>query len=121
MYRYLTVRSDCRYSESVPARVLVELLDSVPGLRRTDLACYEAEGSLDWLHLALIACDSAGNYAVHRGKVPERVNMVELICSSDRPRAGENAQALAVRLADALGWEVADPDADEVLQTGPTE
>jgi len=119
VYRYLTVRSDCRYGESVPARVLVELLDSVPGLRRTDLACYEAEGGRDWLHLALIACDSAGNYAVHKGKVPERVNMVELICSSGSPRAYEDARALAVKMADALGWEVADPDTDEVLHPDP--
>jgi hypothetical protein len=68
VYRYLTVRSDCRYGESVPARVLVELLDSVPGLRRTGLAFCEAESGLDWLHLALIACDGAGTYAVHKGR-----------------------------------------------------
>ncbi|WP_194890995.1 hypothetical protein [Catenulispora pinisilvae] len=91
MYRYLTVRSDDRYGESVPVDVLVELLESVPGLRRTDLAFYEAEADLDWLHLALIACDGAGNYAVRKGKVPERVNMVELICSSGCPRAYEGA------------------------------
>ncbi len=119
MYRYLTVRSDRRYGGSVPAAVLVELLDSVPGLRRADLAFYEAEDGLDWLHLALIACDEDGNYAVDKGKLPPRVTMVELICSSGPPGAYENARALAARIADALGWEVADPDADELPQVGP--
>ncbi|MEV7783295.1 hypothetical protein [Kitasatospora sp. NPDC088351] len=119
MYRYLTVRSDCRYSESTPASVLVECLDSVPGLRRTDLAFYEAEGGPDWLHVTLAACDSTGSYAVHEGTVPQRVNVVELICSSGGgPPAYEAAQALAARMAALLGWEVADPESDEVLHTG---
>ncbi|MET8630506.1 hypothetical protein ABZW30_43555 [Kitasatospora sp. NPDC004669] len=100
--------------------MLVELLDSVPGLRRSDLGCYEAEDGLDRLDLSLIACNEAGNYAVHKGKVPERINMVELICSSGSPQAYESALALAVRIADTLGWEVADPDTDEVLHARPT-
>jgi hypothetical protein len=46
--------------------------------------------------------------------------MVELICSSGFTQAYENARALTARIADALDWEVADPDADEVPQAGPT-
>lgn len=116
MYRYLTVRSDCRYSESVPTCALVEYLDSVPGLRRTDLAFYRAEDGLDWLHVTIAACDGAGNYAAHEGRVPQRLNMVELICSSAGGYpAYEAARVLAVGIADLLGWEVTDSESNEVL------
>lgn len=121
MYRYLIVRSDRLYGESVPACVLGEHLDSVPGLRRTDLAFYTAEDGLDWLHVTIAACDGAGNYAAHAGRVPERVNMVELICSSaDGHPAYEALQELAVKIADLLAWEVADSESDEVLYARPS-
>ncbi|WP_369036271.1 hypothetical protein [Streptomyces adonidis] len=114
VYTYLTVRSDRRYGESVAARVLVEFLDSVSELRRTDLAFYEAVDGVGWLQVVMADCDSDGNYAVHKGTAPQRVNVVELICSdADGPRAWETARELAARIADVLGWEVADPEAGE--------
>ncbi|WP_405535870.1 hypothetical protein OG787_19420 [Streptomyces sp. NBC_00075] len=114
MYTYVTVRSDCRYGESVPARVLVEYLDSAPELRRIDLAFYEAVDGVGWLHVVMADCDSDGNYAAHKGRMPQRVNVVELVCSdADGPRTREIARELAARIADVLGWEVADPEADE--------
>ncbi|GAA2740342.1 hypothetical protein [Kitasatospora cinereorecta] len=116
MYWYLTVRSDSHYGESVPTSVLVEYLDSVPGLRRADLACYRAEDGLEWLDVTIAACDSAGNYAAHAGRVPPQVNMVELICSSAGGRpAYEAARVVAAGIADLLGWEVADSESGEVL------
>ncbi|MGW1786450.1 hypothetical protein ACWCQQ_46380 [Streptomyces sp. NPDC002143] len=52
--------------------------------------------------------------------MPQRVNIVELICSSaDGHPAYEAAQELAARIADLLGWEVADSESDEVLYAGP--
>ncbi|NNN33287.1 hypothetical protein HLK59_23585 [Streptomyces sp. S3(2020)] len=121
MYRYLVVRSDCLHGESVPSCVLREYLDSVPGLRRTDLAFYTAAEGFDWLHVTIAACDGAGNYAAHTGRVPRRVNMVELICSSAGGRSAYDAlRELAVRIADLLGWEVADSESDEVLYARPT-
>ncbi|MFJ4572037.1 hypothetical protein ACIP4W_11495 [Streptomyces sp. NPDC088846] len=116
IYRYLTVRSDCRYGESVATCVLVEYLDSVSGLQRTDPAFYRAEDGLDWLHVTIAACDGAGNYVAHEGRVPQRVNMVELICSSTGGHpAYEAARVLAAGIADLLGWEVTDSESDEVL------
>ncbi|GAA2795067.1 hypothetical protein GCM10010441_20420 [Kitasatospora paracochleata] len=116
MYWYLTVRSDGHYSKSVPNHVLVEHLDAVPGLRRTDLAFYRAEDGLEWLDVTIAACDSAGNYAAHAGWVPPQVNMVELICSAAGGRpAYEAARVVAAGIADLLGWEVVDSESGEVL------
>ncbi|MER6129606.1 hypothetical protein ABT173_45045 [Streptomyces sp. NPDC001795] len=70
--------------------------------------------------MTIAACDDAGNYAAYKGKVPQRVNMVELICSSaDGPQAYEAVLALAIGIADELGWEVADAETDEVLHSRP--
>jgi len=63
MYTYLTVRSDCRYGESVAARVPVEFLDSVAELRRTDLSFYEAADGVGRLQVVIADCDIDGNYA----------------------------------------------------------
>jgi hypothetical protein len=109
MYEYLTVRSDSRHAGSVPTAVLVEHLDSMPGLQRTDLAFYAARDGRDWLHLTIALCDSAGNYAAPEGQVPQQANMVELICATaDGAAAHEAALAVAVGIADLLGREVAD-------------
>ncbi|MGW2084741.1 hypothetical protein [Streptomyces sp. NPDC001880] len=116
MYRYLAVRSDLSHSGSVPTDVVVDCLDSMPGLRKTDLVFYEAEGGLGRVHVTIAACDSAGNYAAHRGRAPQRANLVELVCcSADGLRA---AQALATRIADTLGWEVVDTEADDAPDRG---
>ncbi|MEU9132451.1 hypothetical protein AB0D08_30810 [Kitasatospora sp. NPDC048540] len=116
MYRYLTVRSDRRYSGSVATCALVEHLDSVPGLRKADSAFYRAEDGFDWLHVTLAACDAAGNHSAHAGRVPRRVTMVELICSSAGGHpAYRAAREVAAGIADLLGWEVADSESDEVL------
>jgi hypothetical protein len=121
-----SVRSDCRYSESVRTDLLVEFLDSVSDLRCTDHpAYYQGKGELGWLRVLIVACDSAGNYAVREGEVPQRVNMVELICCSGdgtkvyEPQAVEAATAMATRIADQLGWEIVDDETGEVLHTGP--
>ncbi|MFJ9844850.1 hypothetical protein ACIRYZ_31270 [Kitasatospora sp. NPDC101155] len=115
---YLTVRSDCRYGESVSTCVLVTYLDSVPGLRRTGLSSYQTEEGLDWIHVTIAACNSTGSYAVYADRVPQRVNKVLLICSSS---GGGYAIALALaeKIADLLGWEVADDESDEVQYTAP--
>ncbi|MFD8757268.1 hypothetical protein ACFV0O_40790 [Kitasatospora sp. NPDC059577] len=75
MYWYLTVRSDRRHGGSVPVCALVRHLEAVPGLRRTDPASYQTEAGPDWLTVTVAACDEAGNYAVHAGRVAQRVNV----------------------------------------------
>ncbi|MFF0413136.1 hypothetical protein ACFYUY_22175 [Kitasatospora sp. NPDC004745] len=119
MYRYLSVRSDARHRAGVPACVLVEHLDAAPGLRRSDAACYLAADGHHWLSVVLAACDDAGNHAVHEGRVADRINLVELICSSADGRPGHDAAlARATGVADLLGWEVVDSDTGELLHGG---
>ncbi|MFE6050523.1 hypothetical protein ACFQ6N_07210 [Kitasatospora sp. NPDC056446] len=119
MYQYLTVRSDERHGGSVRAGALVAYLDSVPGLRRTDAASYRAREDRPWLDVTLAACGGTGGYAVFAGRVPERVDVVELVWSSaDGAPAHAAARAVAAGIADLLGWEVVDPDSDEVLYVG---
>ena len=87
------------------------------GARSSELAL---KGGLDWLHVTIAACDGAGNYAAHEGRVPPQVNMVELICSSaDGHPAYAAARVLAAGIADLLGWEVTDSESGEVLYAGP--
>ncbi|MFJ8108225.1 hypothetical protein [Streptomyces sp. NPDC096132] len=120
MYSYLTVRSDGHYAGSVPASALAAYLESQPGLRRTDLACFRAEDGREWLHAAIAECDPAGNYAVREGMLPERANSVELVSASDRP-AREAALTLARGIADRLGWEVTDAETGEIVHRPPAE
>ncbi|GAA1216104.1 hypothetical protein GCM10009665_02390 [Kitasatospora nipponensis] len=116
MYWYLTVRSDDHYGASVPTAEVTALLDAEPGLLRTDLACYRQAEGHPWLQIVLAACDAGGNYAVQPGRAPQRVGVVELICSAADGSPGyDPALALARRLAAAFGWEVLDPDTDELL------
>ncbi|MFE0462505.1 hypothetical protein ACFW1A_24940 [Kitasatospora sp. NPDC058965] len=117
---YLTVRPDDHYGGSVPTCVLVSHLDAVPGLLRTDGSSYRTEGGPDRIHLILAACDGSGSYAAHPDRVPQRLNAVELVCSSAAPgSAYRTAVALAVGIADRLGWEVVDAESEELVHTGP--
>ncbi|MFF3115227.1 hypothetical protein ACFVSN_39340 [Kitasatospora sp. NPDC057904] len=116
MYWYLTVRPDRRHDGSVATGVLLAHLDAVPGLRRTDLASYQAEDGREWLDVSIAARGEAAGYAVHEGRVPARVDVVELICST--PDGYTAALAVATGIADLLGWEVVDSESDEVLHAG---
>ena len=118
VYRYLTVRSDPRHSAYSPTSVLVDCLESLPGLRRADMAHDESEPGLPGFYVVIASCSEGGNYATHKGRVPQQVNMAELIYSWGNAPAHQAALALAIRLADELDWEVVDTDTEQVLHTG---
>ncbi|MFD7450858.1 hypothetical protein [Kitasatospora sp. NPDC059827] len=113
---YLAIRSDSRYGESIPTSALTEYLDSIPELCRTDLSGYTAEGGLlGWVHLVIASCGPTGSYATHPSRLPQDINLVQLICSSSLGSNYEAQEALARRIAVRLDWEMLDDETDEIL------
>jgi hypothetical protein len=97
----LTIASDAQYTGFTDTARLFKFLATLPELNQT--GPFSFGSSEPWVSVVVAACDSRGNYA-HNGEFIPQVNVVELICAYTAPT--EWCEALAVRIADALGWKV---------------
>jgi hypothetical protein len=113
MYWYLRIRSDAAYRGAVPFGRVVDVLAAMPELRQSGHpAMFEAAPGAPWVSVCVALADAEGNYAVRNLDewVASPVNVVELVCPH-----GEDAawyDALAARIARALGWEAVEDSED---------
>ncbi len=102
MYCYLTIRSDEAYSKPVDTAELTRLLVSMPELRQTGPAAFEAALGMPWTSVMLAMAGPDGNYATS-DTPPPSINVIELICSGTEDTSWH--EALARRIAAALNWQ----------------
>jgi hypothetical protein len=121
MCRYLVVRSDNGFTQTVATPVVAAFLATLPALHQVSTTTYHGVDATSGVQVLLLLCDSAGNYASYSDRPPaDRVNRVELVCSCAGPQHDEEWEALAGQIADFLAWDVVDDETDEVLRPRPT-
>ncbi|MFO0798330.1 MAG: hypothetical protein U0804_12705 [Gemmataceae bacterium] len=111
---YLTIRPDPHYTRSTPLGPLFEYLQSLPELVQVKPVEFRSAPGLPWVTLVLAKADMAGNYAVG-DDVLSAVNVVELVCGDGEE---EWYEALALKVATFLRWEVVDEHSGQPLVPG---
>lgn len=113
---YLQIRSDTGHSRSVTLEWLVLAIASWPQLqqRGADQTAFQVvRDGVPCASLQAFSCSSDGSYAIRRGAPPpERVNLLELWFAYEENVNSAWYEALAVRLAQLLGWEAWGEDDD---------
>jgi hypothetical protein len=100
---YLTIRCDAAYSKFIPASQAIDVLMGLSELRQSGPVSFESAQGMPWVSVIVAKADRSGSYAIG-DLVPSAVNVIELVCSS----YSEDMvwyDALASRIACALGWE----------------
>lgn len=100
---YLTLRGADDYSRMADTGVVLSWLLACPQLQQSGLQSFRAAEGWPWLEVVLAQADAQGNYHTSAAQ-PDRINVIEFICSSHAPTV--DAEALACQLARHLGWGV---------------
>jgi hypothetical protein len=101
---YLTILPTGKRAAVADTRRLVDFLASLPELQQTGPIAFGAAPGQPWVAVILAKTGPTGGYASDGSLIPE-IDIVELVCSYH----GDSAwyEALAQRIAEFLGWEVA--------------
>jgi hypothetical protein len=111
---YLAIRSDAKHSCFIPPSRLEEEIRLWPELKKVEATLFEvirAGASCAWLNT--FACSPDGSYAVFQDDTPpEKINLIELRYPYEECEHAAWFGALAVRVAQSLGWEAWGSDDD---------
>ncbi|QWP78108.1 hypothetical protein J5226_06845 [Lysobacter sp. K5869] len=98
---YLTLHPPSHRPEAIPSRPVIDYLAGLPELRHSGPDGFESAAGGPWLHVVLAKTVAGGGYASN-GEMPERIDLIELLCAYDGPP--EWYEALACRIAAELDW-----------------
>ena len=113
MDRFLSIRSDARYSRYLDATEVIRWISALPGMSRSGLNRFSRYEGDHPLQILAVRCDETGNWP--RGSEREPVNLIELRCDDSDEALRAGYEAVAVVIAGHFGWEVADSREGSVL------
>ena len=105
---YITIRSDAKYSQGIDLPTLTSFLQSLPELVQTDDTRFINVVSQPWVSIAVVSCDSNGNYG--SDERPQIINLVDMVCSYQHEERWYDS--LAARIASFLRWEALEEHAE---------
>lgn len=116
MYRYLSIRSDSKYSKSVLAVDVDVFLEGCPELKKKAGWTYENNAEFPWILATAVFSDENGNYAINDTSLPKNINQIELTCLAEgRDSAQPIYHILAKKIAAHFKWEVFDSEINQCI------
>jgi hypothetical protein len=113
-YRYLNIRFDKEYSDSLNTEHIIKILKCISGLTQTDKCEFKNQNELPWLVLSLIKCNEFGNYDIDKGEYLSEINLIELKFNGT-DESDKTYIRIAKQIAEFINWEVIDCDNDEII------
>jgi hypothetical protein len=114
MTRYIEIKSDDNYSEYLDGHEVASYLNSLSELKPSETDSWAPSETHPWLILGAYEHSwdpqtQSGGYS-SQGKMPSRINLVEIICCYQYQGDPAPHLALAEKIATHFGWRVFDDD-----------
>jgi len=111
-YWYYEIRYDEAYSQKLPTRVVLEVLEDIPVLQKKDNQAFCNQEGFPWIDILAVNSDN-GNYGRPESFNSESVNLIAVVGSKSAPENEALYMALLTEIAEKINWELISEEGDD--------